>query len=508
MAPAYAQAMPELQRALATTRAGAAAALGLLGTVAVTLAAPPLVGDPVRWWFAPRLGAAQTALLYAGMAATVAAWAWLGAAIRRGRLPHRPLVAIALVWSLPLLAGPPLFSHDLYSYVAQGTLVHLGLSPYRVPPAVLAGLGHPAVLHAVSPFWRHTTAPYGPLFLWLASIVVAVVGSNPMVAAITLRLTVAAVGLCLLALYLPRLARRLGASPTAAVWLALLNPLVLFQLVAPGHNDLLMAGLMVAGVTIGLERPAAGIAICAAAATVKAPAFAAAAFVAVAWVRSRHELRARVRLAAGATFAFAATLLLVSVISGLGAHWISGAVFTTPRRVQLAITPATALAFTIAGGLRGLGAMVDLRGLESALGVAALAGATAVASALLRRAERRRLGWQLGVALLAFALGGPAAWPWYLSWGIVIVAASPQPPWATVGLFAASVAGALIVKPDGILALPLQSAPAVLCVYLACAGAAWSIWWSKAPVREASAAPAPREDRASGADAGELAKAR
>ena len=47
--------------------------------------------------------------------------------------------------------------------------MHLGIDPYRDAPAVLAQHGQAHVLSAVDPFWRHTTAPYGPLFLWIVS---------------------------------------------------------------------------------------------------------------------------------------------------------------------------------------------------------------------------------------------------------------------------------------------------------------------------------------------------
>ena len=81
----------------------------------------------------------------------------------------------------------------------------------------------------------------------------------------------------------------------------------------------------------------------------------------------------------------------------------------------------------------------------------------------------------LGLLLLAAALTGPAAWPWYLSWGVVIVAACPglQRSSALVFISAVSV---FLVKPDGILALPLASAPAVLALYALAGWAAWYRW--------------------------------
>jgi hypothetical protein len=59
---------------------------------------------------------------------------------------------------------------------------------------------------------------------------------------------------------------------------------------------------------------------------------------------------------------------------------------------------------------------------------------------------------------------GPAAWPWYLCWGLVLLAACPKGPlW--LALPAALVAGALVVEPNGILALSIGAAPYVLIVY-------------------------------------------
>jgi len=451
--------------------------LGLTGAVVVALAAPRLVADPVRWWFSLDLGGAARGLLYAGMLALVGAWAWLGRELRAGaRLTSRRLAAVGALWSLPLLASPPLFSHDLYSYLAQGWIARLGLDPYHVAPSALAGLGHPGVLDAVSPFWRRTTAPYGPLFLALVRTVVGVTGSGLVAGAVAVRLVVAGVGLGLLAAYLPRLARRLGGSPAGAVWLVMLNPLVLFQLVAPGHNDLLMAGVMVAGVTVALSgAPLLGIVVCALAATVKLPALVAAAFIAASWIRDAPD-GTRARRAAWAALAVAITLAVVSAASGLGFGWISGGVFTTPRRVHLAITPGTALGWTLATGLRGAGLGVDVRSLESGCGLLALGLVAALALRSLWDVRWPGLAVRLAVVLVAFALGGPAAWPWYLSWGLVLLVCAPRRAWSTGAIAAASVLGAFVVKPDGILALPIQSAPAVLCLYLACGGIAWWAW--------------------------------
>src|SRR5690348_15812170 len=128
--------------------------LGLAGSFAVALAGPGMAGGPVRWWFEPGLGVAA---FYAGIVALSVARLGL---VRLAASP-RALRIVAGLWCLPLFLTAPLFSQDAYSYLAQGTLVHIGLDPYRDVPAVLAQHGQAHVLGAVDPFWRHTTAPYG-----------------------------------------------------------------------------------------------------------------------------------------------------------------------------------------------------------------------------------------------------------------------------------------------------------------------------------------------------------
>lgn len=400
-----------------------------------------MAGGPVRWWFHPPLGVAA---FYAGIAGLFAAW--LG-------LAPRASWRVGVLWCVPVLLTAPLFSQDAYSYLAQGTLVHLGIDPYTHTPAVLAQHGQGHVLNAVSPFWRHTTAPYGPLFLWIVSWF----SGTSLVVGVLLIRALGMVGCALLAVFLPRLARGLGADPGRATWWVLLSPLVVLQLVAAAHNDLLMIGLLVAGVSLALERRVlAGIALCALAATIKLPAAVAIPFILMGVGSDRRTALRGLLVAAGVVVA-------VSVVSGLGFGWISSAVFSTPAKVRLAITPATALGWTVAQIVP-----VGARGLEAALGVAAFAGAALLAVVLLLRVRRHTMVRYLGIVLLAVALAGPAAWPWYLSWGLVLLAASPEAQaWRVLPV--AIAAATLAVKADGILAFPLHTAPVFVVLYAAVA---------------------------------------
>ncbi|HEY2596231.1 MAG TPA: polyprenol phosphomannose-dependent alpha 1,6 mannosyltransferase MptB, partial [Chloroflexota bacterium] len=274
----------------------------------------------------------------------------------------------------------------------------------------------------------------------------------------------------------PRLARRLGTDPTRAVWLAVASPLLLFQLVAPGHNDLLMAGVMVVGVTLALEgRPLLGIVVCTIAATIKLPAFTAVLFIAFAWARADTSWRARIETAAKAAAAAVATAGVVTLVTGFGVGWISTSLFSTPGRVRLAITPATDISYTIGKLLTAAGASVSFGDVEPVLRALLFAVSVIIGLVLLLRTRWPTLVPCLGLTLIAFAFGGPALWPWYLAWGLVLLAA-----WRVTQdsrlMVIAIVAASLLVKPDGILLLSRGASPFVVAVWIAIAAIAWVAW--------------------------------
>jgi hypothetical protein len=464
------------------------AILGLAGSLLAALAAPRALEDRnAGWWYgqiAVSRGSA-TLLVWAGMVLLTIAWL----AILRLRPDRRSVLVLAGLWALPLALGPPLFSSDVYSYLAQGAILHRGHDPYTQPPVILAHLGDQRLLDAVSKFWRHTTAPYGPLFLELVGLISAV-GATHLVAGVLLCRALDLVGLVLLAVWVPRVADALGGDKARAAWLVLASPLVLFGLVAPAHNDLLMAGLLAAGIGCALRgRPVLGVAVCALAATIKLPALVAVAFILVAWGRSERGVARRLLITQGLAVTVV-VLGLVTLVSGVGLRWLSSSVFSTPARVHLAITPATALGETVALVLHGAGVGVSAHGLEGAIGVVATVLAAAVGLWLLWRAEVRRVTALLGATLLLAAICGPAALPWYLSWGIVLIAACPSPQRSLV-LVVVLVIGAFLVKPDGILALPITASPVVLGLYLFFAGAAWMRLRRRAPRTGGSISSAP-----------------
>ncbi len=442
--------------------------LGLAGSLVLTAAASKLLNhQPIHWFFTVQLPGGHRfaqVVFWAGVLALCGAWLGIGRRLARAPgLGVGPLLAIGGLWSIPLWLGPGLFSHDMYSYLAQGTLLHHGVDPYQHPAAALAGLHQARLFHAVSPFWRHTTAPYGPTFIALAGLIAGVAGSHLVLGVLLMRALEFA-GLALLAVFVPRLARATGADPARATWLAVISPLVLLELVGAGHNDALMAGLLVAGVSFAVQRrPLLAIAICALAATIKLPAAAAIVLIAACWVRAEPR-RAASALAQSAAVV-AGVLLGAGAISGVGLHWISGGMLSTPGKVHLAITPATALGYSLASALHSLGLGAGTRSLESAFAAVALALTLALGIGLCLRVRYERLTLYLGLLLVASTLFGPAAWPWYLTWGVALLAATALTQRSRV-IPVVLIASVLVVRPDGIVALPIGRSPYVLAVYV------------------------------------------
>ena len=90
-----------------------------------------------------------------------------------------------------------------------------GMDPYELGPAQALGVDH-TLTRTVPNIWRETPAPYEPLFLWIGKWIGTVTGDN-IVAGVLVHRAVELIGLALIVWALPRLARRCGVAPVAAL---------------------------------------------------------------------------------------------------------------------------------------------------------------------------------------------------------------------------------------------------------------------------------------------------
>lgn len=360
-------------------------------------------------------------IVYFGLVLLIGAWLLLG---RRLEVGQAWLLRTMALWAAPLVFGPPLFSRDVYSYLAQGAMVVADLDVYQFGPAQLGG----PLADEVPLIWQHTPAPYGPVFLRLAAGVASLAEADVVAGVLGLRL-VALIGLALMTYFLPTLAKACGVDPVAALWLGALNPLVLLHLVAGAHNDAIMLGLLVAGLALAAtQRPILGTVLVSLAGLVKAPA--ALGLLAVAWLWANQTSRVKAVLATG--LVALATGIIMTVAAGTGYGWMSA--LDTPIS-----TTNWSLSSTL-GRLTGNVPMWRWIGLSAA----ALAGVVV----WLRR-PRLSPVYALGLTLAALAMLGPATRPWYLLWGLIPIASAAPPGAARRWLAILSAALAIVVLPDG-----------------------------------------------------------
>jgi hypothetical protein len=421
------------------------ALLGLLAVVSICVGAS-LPSSPFKlemggtWFFGEADWPSTTLMLpgvvavYGGMILFVRVWYGLFQTLRaRGGVPIRPLAYMLALWILPLLVVAPLFSRDVFSYAAQGEMMSHHINPYHYGPGTL---GSGPYVSGVDPLWANTPAPYGPLFVMLAGWSASVTFHHALLTIVLLRLQSVA-GIALIAYCIPKLARSFGRDPGPAFVLAVLNPLTLLALVGGAHNDAIMVGLLLAGVTAARSfHPVWGVVLCALAASIKVPAAIGIVYIAWDWAGPFADWRRRTRMLMRAGLVTVAIMGALSLTSGLGWGWIAN--LGTPGTVRSWMAPATGFGLLISGTAHLVGIGVGLGGVLTLTRAVGLIGAAAIAVYCLRNRERIGMLGALGGTMMAFVLLGPVVQPWYLTWGIIIVAPVVTGRWlyAVLGLSA------------------------------------------------------------------------
>jgi hypothetical protein len=381
-----------------------------------------------------------------------------------------PVVVSAAAWTLPLLFSLPLFSRDMFAYLAQGRLVAAGLNPYENGVSSIPGwfgIG-------VDPLWADTPTPYGPVFVWLERIVAIATGSLPSEVGVFAFRLIAVGGLALLAYFAWRIAHRRGRDAAVVLWLVAASPLVLMNFVVAGHNDSLMLGLIVGGVFYALDRrPVLGTVLVALAIGVKPIAVIALPIIGIIWAldatRAARGSRTTSSAAAderpgvptrtgtrtgiatiGDTRTGIATvgdtrtgtarisstrpalpawgplirrwaavtgialggIAVLGFALGVGVGWI--AALSTPATISSWYAPANILGVTLGGFANAVG--VDGEIVQAVVKIALLAAGCAVAAAALLTRRGVNPLWLLFSCFAAITLVSPVIHPWYALW--------------------------------------------------------------------------------------------
>ena len=420
-------------------------------------------------------------LLWLGVGLILAAWLWLGRRLIDGRgVSEYTLIASTGFWLAPLMCSVPLFSRDAYSYLAQGALLRDGFDPYSVGP-----IENPnPLLDDVSSVWTTTPAPYGPAFILIAKFVTLIAGDNVVPGTILLRLCMLP-GLALLIWAAPRVARHVGASGAVALWICVLNPLVIVHLMGGVHNEMLMIGLMMAGIALTLSRHhISGAALIAVAVAIKATAMLALPFMVWVWMRHLpgNRLRAFAVASAASITTLGVVLAVLSGLAGVGLGWLTA--LAGSARVINWLTIPTAVA-NLANAIGGAFLPVSFYGV---LDATRLIGMVVIAITLpllwwrFRHTDREALQG-IAWAMVVVVLFAPAALPWYYTWPLAVASALVQsrPAIALIAGFSTWIM--VIFKPDG--AHGMYSWLHVLLA-TACAVAAWSWIHRETPWRPQS----------------------
>jgi hypothetical protein len=367
---------------------------------------------------------AARALVIIGLAVLLQAWLLLGSELltrqhSRDAPSVRQVLGVLAFWSAPLLLAPPMFSRDVYSYYVQGRVFGAGYDPTTIGIDVIPGWFD----DGADPMWVESPTPYGPLFLLVERAVADFVHPNAYLGALVFRL-VALAGVALLAYYVPVLARLHGIDADRALWLGVLNPIVLMHFVSGAHNDALMVGLVVTGLALAAQQRCIwGAVAVSLAVAVKPIAIIALPFVGLLWSGRDGRWVDRIRSWAFAGVALVSTLACVFLVTDAGRGVVSAA-FGTPSGVLTWLSPTTAVGKVVGWVTTALGLTADASPVLTVIRLAGTVAAVGIIAFLILRPAGRSPVRGAALALAAVVVLGPVVQPWYLLWFLPLFAAT------------------------------------------------------------------------------------
>jgi hypothetical protein len=364
-----------------------------------------------------------TIAVYIGLILLTRVWiGLLRQLIAHRGFPVKRIVIVVVIWAIPLLLAPPLFSRDVYSYAGQGEMVSHHIDPYTYGTGVLGSTPFSSLPDTV---WTNTPSPYGPTFLSIDGTLNDISGHDILSDLVLLRLLEIA-SLALIVAALPSLARAAGRDPAETVLLGAGCPLVLITFIGGAHNDALMIGLLLAGLAVARRfGTVPGIVLCAIAAGVKSPAALGVLFLGWVWAGPGATVWRRLLHTIGAGAIALSTMQMVAVVSGIGWGWLHTT--TAADKSFTLVTPIDAMSRFFSDAMSLVSLHISEQSARSVFGVAGLLCAAGIGIWLLERSPRDGVSRNLGLTLLIVAFLGPILWAWYVTWGVIVLA--PAASW-------------------------------------------------------------------------------
>ncbi|EMY34375.1 integral membrane protein [Arthrobacter crystallopoietes BAB-32] len=347
----------------------------------------------------------------------VRSWLRLGQRFTEwGRESRKATYTAIVAWGAPLAFSIPLFSRDVYAYIAQGRVMVNNLNPYVDGYDQLSNY----LQTGADDMWAQSPTPYGPIFLWMEEFVVWLTGGHPEYSIILFRI-IALAGAAMCVYYGPKLAELHGINPNRALWLACANPLFLTTFIASIHNDALMLGLALGGLYMAaVGKPLRAVLLVTLSVGIKPITLVFLPFIGLLWAgkgASWPRKFAYWTLTAGLSFGL---LGVLGLINGFGFGWISA--LSTPGSIWIWYAPV---------GLLGavLGSMAEAVTLDGELVTwlvhkTGTAVSVAVVLWTMFRGRHELIVRRLALAMAAVVLLAPAIHAWYVVWLLPLFAAT------------------------------------------------------------------------------------
>jgi hypothetical protein len=215
----------------------------------------PAIGPPWAVSTHASAGLVVTSLWVATVLGATGVVAGLVAVQRGARFNVRALLITAGVVVAVLTVMLPAGSTDAFDYASYGRIVTLGHSPYVWTPYDLIQM-HDQFSQSVPMTWEHSVSVYGPLAT-VVNFLAAKLGGNSMAHIVFWLKLWDSIAFGIVAFVMDRLLRGDPARRLRAHLLWTINPLLLWDLVAAGHVEVLAAGLGMLGIVALGEHSAA-----------------------------------------------------------------------------------------------------------------------------------------------------------------------------------------------------------------------------------------------------------